>query len=46
MTVIVGTLGDGGATIEGLATEHGFATGAVDFVFVDHAKNAYLPDSC
>jgi catechol O-methyltransferase len=44
LTVVVGTLGDGGATIERLRTEHAFADGAVDFVFVDHDKAAYLPD--
>jgi catechol O-methyltransferase len=44
LTVIVGTLGDGGATIERLQSEQGFAAGAVDFVFVDHDKSAYLPD--
>jgi catechol O-methyltransferase len=44
VTVVVGTLGDGGATIERLRAEHGFGAGMVDFVFVDHAKDAYLPD--
>jgi catechol O-methyltransferase len=44
LTVVVGTLGDGGATIERLRGEFGFADGAVDFVFVDHDKEAYLPD--
>ena len=44
LTVIVGTLGDGGATIERLRREHGFGEGALDFVFVDHDKSAYLPD--
>ncbi len=44
LTVVVGTLGDGGATIERLRTEHGFGEAAVDFVFVDHDKAAYLPD--
>lgn len=43
-TVVVGTLGDGGATIERLHTSHGFAPGALDFVFIDHDKAAYLPD--
>jgi len=43
-TVVVGTLGDGGQTISRLEAEHGFATGSVDFVFVDHDKAAYLPD--
>lgn len=44
LTVVVGTLGDGGATIDGLRSEFGFTDGAVDFVFVDHDKDAYLPD--
>jgi len=44
VTVVVGTLGDGGSTIERLRTEHGFGDGTVDFVFVDHDKAAYLPD--
>ena len=44
LTVVVGTLGDGGATIERLRDEFGFNEGAVDFVFVDHDKAAYLPD--
>lgn len=41
---VVGTLGDGGATMQRLRDEHGFSDGSVDFVFVDHAKEAYLPD--
>jgi catechol O-methyltransferase len=44
ITVVVGTLGDGGATIGALRDRHGFAAGNLDFVFVDHAKDAYLPD--
>ena len=44
VTVIVGTLGDGGDTASALETEHGFAVGNLDFVFLDHAKEAYLPD--
>jgi catechol O-methyltransferase len=44
VTAVVGTLGDGGSTIGRLATEHGFCEGAVDFVFIDHDKAAYLPD--
>jgi catechol O-methyltransferase len=44
VTVVIGTLGDGGSTINRLSTEHGFGQGAVDFVFVDHDKAAYLPD--
>ncbi len=44
VTVVVGTLGDGGKTIARLEAEHGFAAGSLDFVFVDHDKAAYLPD--
>jgi len=44
LTVVVGSLGDGGQTIERLEREHAFAPGALDFVFVDHDKAAYLPD--
>ena len=44
VTVVVGTLGDGGATIAALEREHGFAEGSVDFVFIDHDKDAYVPD--
>jgi len=44
LTVVVGALGDGGPTIERLRREFGFTDGAVDFVFVDHDKSAYLPD--
>ena len=31
-------------TLDRLAGEHGFASGAVDFVFLDHDKDAYLGD--
>ena len=44
VTVVVGTLGDGGATIGALESEHGFGPRALDFVFVDHDKDAYVPD--
>src|SRR3954454_4649828 len=44
ITCVVGTIGDGGDTLDALANEHGFDSGAVDFVFLDHDKNAYLPD--
>ena len=43
VTCVVGRIGDGGATLDALAG-HGFAAGTLDFVFVDHDKNAYLPD--
>jgi catechol O-methyltransferase len=44
VTVVVGTLGDDGRTISVLESEHGFGPSSVDFVFIDHAKDAYLPD--
>ena len=44
VTVLVGSLGDGGTTLERLEAEHGFAHRALDFVFIDHDKSAYLPD--
>ena len=44
VTIVVGTLGDGGSTIERLQTDHGLGENVVDFVFIDHDKAAYLPD--
>ena len=44
ITCVVGTIGDGGRTLDALAAEHGFGAGCVDFVFLDHDKNAYLSD--
>jgi catechol O-methyltransferase len=44
LAAVVGTLGDGGTAIEQLESRHGFTPGSVDFVFIDHAKDAYLPD--
>jgi catechol O-methyltransferase len=44
VTVLVGTLGDGGATLAALEEQHGFGDGSADFVFLDHDKDAYLPD--
>ncbi len=44
ITCIVGTIGDSGRTLELLQTEHGFHTGTLDFLFIDHDKNAYLAD--
>lgn len=44
ITCVVGTIGDGGRTLDALANQHGFAPGALDFVFLDHDKNAYLDD--
>jgi len=43
VTAIVGTLGDGGRTLRRLREEHGFTEGSLDFVFLDHHKDAYLP---
>lgn len=40
VTCVVGIIGDGGATLDAL----GFAPGSLDFLFIDHAKDAYLPD--
>jgi len=44
ITCVVGTIGDGGKTLDALATQHGFGEGLLDFLFIDHAKSAYLPD--
>ena len=44
VTAIVGTLGDGGRTLRRLREEHGLTEGSLDFVFLDHHKDAYLPD--
>jgi len=44
LTVLVGTLGDGGATIERLRAECGLDEASVDFVFVDHDKDHYVSD--
>jgi catechol O-methyltransferase len=44
VTIVVGTLGDGGTTAAALEREHGFSEGSLDFLFIDHAKDAYLPD--
>lgn len=43
ITCVVGTLGDGGATLDTLAA-HGFAPHNLDLLFIDHDKRAYLPD--
>ena len=44
VTCVVGTIGDGGATLDALANEHGFADGKLDLLFIDHDKAAYLTD--
>lgn len=43
VTCVVGTVGDGGQTLDALAG-HGFGPDALDLLFIDHDKNAYLPD--
>lgn len=43
ITCVVGTIGDGGKTLDALE-QSGFAPGGLDFVFLDHDKNAYLSD--
>jgi catechol O-methyltransferase len=42
--IVVGSIGDGGETVKVLEEKHGFRPGSLDFVFIDHAKEAYLPD--
>ncbi|OBJ83148.1 O-methyltransferase [Mycobacterium asiaticum] len=44
VTCVVGTIGDGGRTLDALANEHGFGSGTLDFLFLDHDKDAYLDD--
>jgi catechol O-methyltransferase len=44
VTCVVGTIGDGGQTLDSLANDHGFASGTLDFVFLDHNKDVYLDD--
>ena len=44
VTCVVGTIGDGGRTLEALAGQHGFTAGSLDFLFLDHDKSAYVTD--
>jgi catechol O-methyltransferase len=44
ISCVVGTIGDGGTTLDALAAEHGFTENALGFLFLDHDKDAYLPD--
>jgi catechol O-methyltransferase len=44
ITCVVGTIGDGGTTLDTLCSEYKFDSGTVDFLFIDHDKNAYLAD--
>lgn len=44
VSCVVGTLGDGGGTLDALTRDHGFAPGGLDLLFIDHDKRAYLSD--
>lgn len=44
ITCVVGTIGDGGRTLAALEAEHEIQPGSLDFLFIDHDKNAYLAD--
>ncbi len=44
VTIIHGTLGDGGKTISELNSSYGFEKAGIDFVFLDHDKKYYLSD--
>ena len=44
VTCVVGSIGDGGLTLDTLAREHGFGAGTLDLLFIDHDKAAYLAD--
>jgi catechol O-methyltransferase len=44
VTCLVGTVGDGGPTLDVLANTYEFRRGSLDFVFIDHDKTAYLSD--
>ncbi len=41
---VLGSIGDGGRTLDALAEKHGFGSNTLDFVFIDHDKEAYLAD--
>ena len=44
VTCVVGAIGDGGHTLAALTAQHGFTERGLDFLFLDHDKDAYLPD--
>lgn len=44
VTCVRGWLGDKGETLRRLTGTHRFGAGSLDFVFIDHAKDQYLPD--
>jgi catechol O-methyltransferase len=41
---VVGSIGDGGRTLDVLTAEHGLSAGGLDFLFIDHDKAAYVAD--
>lgn len=43
ITCVVGTIGDGGRTLDTLHG-HGFDAGSLDLLFIDHNKDVYLTD--
>jgi len=44
VTFVTGYLGDDGKTMARLTSDHGFQNGNLDLVFIDHAKEEYVPD--
>jgi len=44
LTCVVGAIGDGGRTLDTLAGRYGFASGTLDFIFLDHDTDTYLED--
>jgi catechol O-methyltransferase len=44
VTIVLGTLGDGGTTLARLREAHGFTPGCLDVAFIDHDKDVYVPD--
>lgn len=44
ITCVVGTIGDGGRTLDRLQSEFAVMAGALDFLFIDHDKSSYLAD--
>ena len=42
--VVLGTLGGSGQTISNLEAVGALSAGMLDFAFIDHAKDAYVPD--
>jgi catechol O-methyltransferase len=44
VTCLVGTIGDGGHSLDALAIRHGFTSGALDFMYLDHDTDTYLDD--